>query len=94
MVAKYTIKDTFIITGRGLVLSGKIEEGEVRPGDFIEFNAFNKTRKRRITGVDFMRKAEDKEFNVGLLIKCENEDEILELRKWRPQTEIAIITQE
>ncbi|MBT1706533.1 hypothetical protein [Chryseosolibacter indicus] len=94
MTAKYRIKDTFIITGRGLVLAGTIEEGVVVTGDYIEFDAFEKKRKRRIIGVSSMRKADDKEMNVGLLIKCDNEDEILELRKWRPENELGIIVKE
>lgn len=91
MTAKYRIKDTFIITGRGLVLAGTIEEGVVVAGDYIQFDAFDLKRKRKITGVSSMRKADDKEMNVGLLIKCENEEEILELRRWRPENELGII---
>jgi translation elongation factor EF-Tu-like GTPase len=94
MTAKYRIKDTFIITGRGLVLAGTIEEGVVVTGDYIEFNAFEKKRKRRITGVSSIRKVDDKEMNVGLLIKCDDEDEILELRRWRPENELGIVIKE
>ena len=94
MGAKYRIKDTFIITGRGLVLAGTIEEGEIFTGDYIEFIAFGKTRKRKITGVSGMRKADDERMNVGLLIECENENEKVELRRWRPQNEIGIISKE
>jgi translation elongation factor EF-Tu-like GTPase len=94
MTAKYRIKDTFIITGRGLVLAGTIEDGVVVTGNYIEFDAFDQKRKRRITGVSSMRKADDTEMNVGLLIKCENEDEILELRGWRPENELGIIVKE
>lgn len=91
ITAKYRIKNTFIITGRGLVLAGMIEEGEIFTGDYIEFKAFDKTRKRKITGVSGMRKADDETMNVGLLIECENENEIVELRRWTPQNELGII---
>ena len=94
MTAKFTIKDTFIITGRGLVLAGMIEEGMVVTGDYIEFDAFERRRKRRIKGVSGMRKADDEEMNVGLLIECENENEVFELRKWRPDNELGIIGRE
>lgn len=94
MTAKYRIKDTFIITGRGLVLAGTIEEGVVVIGDYIEFDAFDKKRKRKIMGVSSMRKADDKEMNVGLLIECENENEIHELRRWRPENELGILTKD
>jgi len=93
MAAKYRIKDTFIITGRGLVLAGTIDEGVVITGDYIEFDAFDKRRKRKITGVSSMRNV-DKEMNVGLLIECETEDEIQELRRWRPDNELGVLTKE
>jgi translation elongation factor EF-Tu-like GTPase len=94
MAAKYRIKDTFIITDRGLVLAGTIEEGVVLTGDYIEFDAFDKKRKRRIKGVSAMRKVDDEAMNVGLLIECENEKEIHELRRWRPDNELGIIVKE
>jgi translation elongation factor EF-Tu-like GTPase len=94
MTAKYRIKDTFIITGRGLVLAGTLVEGVVLTGDYIEFDALEKKRKRRIKGVSDIRKADDEQMNVGLLIECVNENEILELRRWSPENEIGIISKE
>ncbi len=94
MKAKYIIKATFKITGRGLVLGGYIEEGVIFPGDYIEFVAFAKTRKKKITAIEGLRKALDHTSNTGLLISCENEDEIDELRDWKPQNDMAIITKE
>jgi translation elongation factor EF-Tu-like GTPase len=91
MTGTYRIKDTFIITGRGLVFAGTIEKGVVVAGDYIEFEAFDKKRKRRIKSVSGMMKANNEEMNVGLLIDCENENEILELRRWRPENELGII---
>ncbi|MBL0741361.1 hypothetical protein [Chryseolinea lacunae] len=92
MISRFRIKDTFIITDRGLVLAGTIEEGVVYFGDYIEFDAFGKKRKRRIKGVSSMRKADDETMNMGLLIECENESEMLELRRWRPENELGILT--
>jgi translation elongation factor EF-Tu-like GTPase len=94
MTTKYTIRDTFIITGRGLVLAGTIEEGMILTGDYIEFDAFGKKRKRKITGVSAMRKADDEAMKTDLVIECENENEMGELRRWRPMNEVGIITKE
>ena len=91
MKAKYKINDTFKITGRGLVLAGHIEEGLIYIGDYIEFDAFDKRRKRKITGIEYIRKAIPDKTNTGLLIKCEDDNEIDELRTWRPNGEIGII---
>jgi translation elongation factor EF-Tu-like GTPase len=94
VTAKYTIKDTFKITGRGLVLAGHIDEGVIYIGDFIEFNALDKKRKRKITGIEGIRKANPDKANTGLLIKCEDENEIDELRTWRPDNEVGLIFKE
>lgn len=96
MTAKYTIKDTFKITGRGLVLAGHIDEGEgtIYVGDYIEFNALDKRRKRKITGIEGIRKANPDNTNTGLLIKCEDEIEIDKLRTWRPDNEVGLIFKE
>ena len=94
VTAKYIIKDAFKITGRGLVLAGHIDEGEIYLGDFIEFNAFDKRRKRKITGIEGIRNANPDKTNTGLLIKCEDETEIDELRTWRPDNEVGLISKE
>jgi translation elongation factor EF-Tu-like GTPase len=93
VTAKYIIKDTFKITGRELVLTGHIEEGVIYLGDYIEFTAFDKGRKRRITGIEGITKATaDKTNTGGLLIKCEDENEIDELRTWRPNADVGVIS--
>ena len=94
MTAKYIIKDTFKITGRGLVLAGHIDEGTIYIGDYIEFNAFDKRRKRKITGIEGIRKANPDKTNTGLLIACVDESEIDELRTWRPDNEVGVIFEE
>lgn len=94
MKAKYIITDTFVITARGLVLAGILENGTVASGDYIEFTAYNKKRKRKITGIASMRKADSAQTNTSLMIKCEDDDEILELRKWRPKKEVGVISKE
>jgi translation elongation factor EF-Tu-like GTPase len=92
MTAKYRIKDTFKITGRGLVLAGYIEVGEISVGDYIEFTTFDKKIKRKIIGVEGFRKANPDQTNTGLLIQCEDEREIDELTRWRPKGDIGLVT--
>jgi translation elongation factor EF-Tu-like GTPase len=47
VTAKYIIKGTFKIIGRGLVLAGYIDEGVIYLGDYIEFNALDKIKKKK-----------------------------------------------
>ena len=86
--AVYNIKDTFKITGRGLILAGTIVEGTFNTGDFISFSSGDQLKLRKITGIEMSNSIER---NVGILIRCENEEEIDELRAWRPFNEIARI---
>jgi len=92
MTAKYRIKDIFRITGRGLVLAGYIEDGEVSVGDYIEFNVFEKTIKKRISGVEGIRKANFEKTNTGIFIECNNENVINELVQWKPKDDIGLIS--
>lgn len=91
MTARFIIKDTFKITGRGLVLAGYINDGTIYVGDYIEFKAVDKLRKRKILGIEGIRKATPDKTNTGLLIQCESENEIDELRAWRPTGDIGTI---
>lgn len=89
----YSIEDTFNITGRGLVLAGRIVEGNITvfAEDYIEFTALNRLRRRRIKGIPMFSGSHVNFSKVGLLIQCENKAEIEELRAWRPFNEIARI---
>lgn len=91
LTAKYAIKATFRITGRGLVLAGFITEGTISISEYIEFTAFDKLRSRRIIGVEGLTVAQPSPVNTGLLIKCEDDAEIDELRNWQPENTIALI---
>jgi len=90
-VATYQISNTFTITGRGIVFAGVILNGVVSIGDSIEFSAFDKVLKRKIIGVEGIRTTQANKVNTGLLIKCENDREIDELRNWNPQESTAAI---
>lgn len=87
----YQIHDTFIITGRGIVFLGEILEGELLIGDTIQFEFEGQLMERIISGTDKgMRVAEGKP-KVGIVLRTKNEDEILALRKWKPNLTIAKI---
>jgi len=89
--AKYLIADTFKITGRGLVFAGHITEGIVSIGDTIEFTALSNLFLRRIIGIEGITKSQPDKINTGLLIKCDNDTEIDELRNWKPDDVVAVL---
>ena len=91
IIAKYSIADTFKITGRGLLFAGYIIEGTISIGDTIEFTAFGTLRQRRIIGIEGIRKSQPDRVNTGLLIECNNLHEIDELRNWKPEKIEAVI---
>lgn len=88
----FAIAATFEITGRGLVLAGTITQGKVSVGDTIEFTANNSVRSRKIVGVEGFRNSQPDENNTGIIIQCENEQEIEELRlQWKPDGVIGLV---
>jgi hypothetical protein len=89
--AKYIIADTFKISGRGLVFAGYITEGLVSIGDTIEFIVFSTLFQRRIIGIEGITKSQPDKINTGLLIECYNDDEIDELRNWKPDNVVAVV---
>jgi len=66
------IEDVFSISGRGTVVTGRIERGRVRVSEEVEIVGFRPTIKRVVTGVEMFRKIlEDGQAgdNVGLLLR-------------------------
>jgi elongation factor Tu len=66
------IEDVFSITGRGTVVTGRIERGVVRTGEEVEILGFVETRKTVCTGVEMFRKILDEGMagdNVGCLLR-------------------------
>jgi elongation factor Tu len=66
------VEDVFTITGRGTVVTGRIERGQVKVGDEIEVIGFGETKKTICTGVEMFRKLLDEGMagdNVGLLLR-------------------------
>ena len=66
------IEDVFSIEGRGTVVTGRIERGEVNMNDNIEIIGINDTQKTVCTGVEMFKKLLDKGMageNVGVLLR-------------------------
>jgi elongation factor Tu len=73
------IEDIFTISGRGTVVTGKVERGMVKVGEEIEIVGFGETRKRVVTGVEMFRKILDEGQagdNVGVLLRGTDKDEV------------------
>ncbi len=73
------IEDVFSITGRGTVVTGRIERGVVRTGDEVEIVGFGETKKTVVTGVEMFRKILDEGIagdNVGCLLRGTGKDEV------------------
>src|SRR5258708_9621277 len=74
------IEDIFSISGRGTVVTGRIERGKVKVGEEIEIVGFRPTQKKVVTGVEMFRKLLDEGIagdNVGVLL-CGTEKEDVE----------------
>jgi elongation factor Tu len=73
------IEDVFSITGRGTVVTGKIEQGVVHTGDDLEIVGLKKTQKTTCTGVEMFRKLLDEGQagdNVGALLRGIDKEEV------------------
>jgi elongation factor Tu len=66
------IEDVFTITGRGTVVTGRIERGRVRVGDEVEIVGITDTRKTTVTGIEMFRKQLEEGLsgdNAGCLLR-------------------------
>ncbi|MFP6627328.1 MAG: elongation factor Tu [Deltaproteobacteria bacterium] len=73
------IEDVFSISGRGTVVTGRIETGKVTVGDEVEIVGIRDTDKTTITGVEMFRKLLDDGQagdNVGCLLRGTKKDEV------------------
>jgi len=73
------IEDIFSITGRGTVVTGRVERGRVHVGEEVEIVGFRDTRTTVVTGVEMFRKLLDEGMagdNVGLLLRGIEKDEV------------------
>jgi elongation factor Tu len=73
------IEDVFSISGRGTVVTGRVERGMVKVGDEIEIVGFKDTQKTTVTGVEMFRKLLDEGRageNVGCLLRGTKKEEV------------------
>jgi elongation factor Tu len=73
------IEDVFSISGRGTVVTGRVERGKVKVGEEIEIVGFGETKKKVVTGVEMFRKLLDEGVagdNIGVLLRGTEKDEV------------------
>jgi len=73
------IEDVFTISGRGTVVTGRVEKGIVHVGDEIEIVGIRDTRKRVVTGVEMFKKLLDEGRagdNIGVLLRGTNREDV------------------
>ena len=73
------IEDIFTISGRGTVVTGRVDRGKVKVGEEVEIVGFGETRKRVVTGVEMFRKLLDEGMagdNVGVLLRGTEKTEV------------------
>lgn len=73
------IEDVFSITGRGTVVTGRVERGTVKVGDNVEIVGIRETQSTVVTGVEMFRKLLDQAMagdNVGLLLRGIARDDV------------------
>ena len=73
------IEDVFTITGRGTVVTGKVEQGMVHTGDEIEIVGLRTTQKTVCTGVEMFRKILDQGQagdNIGALLRGTKKEDV------------------
>ena len=73
------IEDVFSISGRGTVVTGRVESGVVKVGDEIEIVGIRETQKTTVTGVEMFRKLLDEGVagdNCGILLRGIKKDEV------------------
>ena len=73
------IEDVFSITGRGTVVTGKVEQGVIHTGDDVEIVGIRPTQKTVCTGVEMFRKILDEGQagdNIGALLRGTKKEEV------------------
>jgi len=73
------VEDVFSISGRGTVVTGRIERGIVKVGDEVEIVGIRPTQTTTVTGVEMFRKLLDEGQagdNVGVLLRGTKRDEV------------------
>src|SRR5687767_6306323 len=73
------IEDVFSISGRGTVVTGRVDRGRVKVGEEVEIIGFRPTTKKVVTGVEMFRKLLDSGEagdNVGVLLRGVEKDDV------------------
>jgi elongation factor Tu len=73
------IEDVFSISGRGTVVTGKVERGVLRPGDEVEVVGLRPTIKTVATSIEMFRKILDEALpgdNIGILLRGVGKDDV------------------
>ena len=73
------IEDVFTISGRGTVVTGRVEKGKIVAGDEVEIVGFGPTQKTVATSLEMFRKILDDAIagdNVGVLLRGKGKDEV------------------
>ncbi|MDD6250222.1 MAG: elongation factor Tu [Bacilli bacterium] len=74
------IEDVLTITGRGTVVTGRVERGTLKMGDEVEIVGIKDTKKSVVTGIEMFRKTLDfaeAGDNAGILLRGVNRDEVV-----------------
>jgi elongation factor Tu len=73
------VEDVFTITGRGTVVTGRIEQGRIHTGDKVQMVGIRETRDTVVTGVEMFRKTMDEGQagdNVGVLLRGVDREDV------------------
>ena len=73
------IEDVFSISGRGTVVTGRVDRGQVKVGEEVEIVGFKPTEKKVVTGVEMFRKLLDSGQagdNIGVLLRGVEKDDV------------------
>src|SRR6202021_2686403 len=74
-----SVEDVMTITGRGTVVTGRIEQGQVKVSDEVEIVGLRPTQKTVVTGIEMFRKLLDSGQagdNVGILLRGVKKEEV------------------
>ncbi len=74
------IEDVMTISGRGTVVTGRVERGQLKLGDEVEIVGIKPTKKSVVTGIEMFRKSLDYAEagdNAGVLLRGVNRDEVV-----------------
>ena len=74
-----SIEDVFTISGRGTVVTGRVERGQLHLNDEVEIVGLKETKKTVATGIEMFRKSLDVAMagdNAGVLLRGINRDEV------------------